>query len=69
MAEMVTVRLVFADEGAFHELDVDLPADVLARHERLIDALREEPDILGSVYVDYRRLVAAHRVSDTGDDA
>ena len=54
------VRLVFADRGAFHELVVQLPADVLSRHERIIDALREEPSITGEVYVDLRRLVAAY---------
>ena len=59
-----TVRLVFADRGAFHDVVVKLPADVLARHERIIDALREEPSITGEVYVDLRRLVAAYVVAD-----
>ncbi|HEY0810471.1 MAG TPA: hypothetical protein VGD49_09940 [Longimicrobiales bacterium] len=58
------VRLVFADRGAFHDLVVQLPAEVLARHERIIDAIREEPSITGEVYVDLRRLVAAHVVQD-----
>ena len=58
------VRLVFADRGAFHDVVVQLPADVLARHERIIDALREEPSITGEVYVDMRRLVAAYVVQD-----
>lgn len=58
------VRLVFADRGAFHDLVVQLPAEVLARHERIIDAIREEPSITGEVYVDLRRLVAAHIVQD-----
>lgn len=58
------VRLVFADRGAFHEVDVQLPADVLSRHERIIDALREEPSITGEVYVDLRRLVAAYVVQE-----
>ena len=59
-----SVRLVFADRGAFHDVVVQLPADVLARHERIIDALREEPSITGEVYVDLRRLVAAYVVQD-----
>ena len=59
-----SVRLVFADRGAFHEVVVQLPAEVLARHERIIDALREEPSITGEVYVDLRRLVAAFVVAD-----
>lgn len=58
---LVPVRLVFADRGSFHEMVVDLPESLLERHERLIDALREEPEITGGIYVDPRRLVAAYR--------
>jgi len=54
--------MVFADRGSFHDLVVELPSAVLERHERLIDALREEPGITGGVYVDVRRLVAAYVV-------
>ncbi|HKJ91696.1 MAG TPA: hypothetical protein VJ957_00955 [Longimicrobiales bacterium] len=61
MSDRVPVRLVFADRGAFHEVQVPLPAELLDRYERLIDALREDPQITGEVYVDYRRLVAAYR--------
>lgn len=64
MNESVPIRLVFADGGSFHEVLVQLPAELLERHERLIDALREDPDITGDVYVDYRRLVAAYRVEE-----
>lgn len=60
MSDSISVRLVLADRGAFHEIVVRLPADVLERHERLIDALREDPDVTGGTYVDHRRLVAAH---------
>ena len=60
----VPVQLVFADRGAFRDLIIQLPSDVLARHERIIDALREEPIITGEVYVDLRRLVAAYVVPD-----
>lgn len=59
-----SVKLVFADRGAFHEVVVQLPADILARHDRIIDALREEPGITGEVYVDLRRLVTAHVVQE-----
>lgn len=58
------VKLVFADRGAFHDVVVHVPAEVLARHERIIDALREEPSITGEVYVDMRRLVAAYVVTE-----
>jgi len=58
-AQRVPVRLVFADRGAFHETTVRLPAEVLARYERIIDALREDAQVTAAVYVDARRLVAA----------
>lgn len=60
------VKLVFADRGAFHDVVVQVPSDVLSRHERIIDALREEPSITGAIYVDLRRLVAAYVVD--GED-
>ncbi|MHB1167708.1 MAG: hypothetical protein ACYC28_00335 [Longimicrobiales bacterium] len=60
----VPVRLVFADRGSFHEMVVELPGDVLARYDRLIDALREDLAITGEIYIDRRRLVAAYRISD-----
>lgn len=56
----VPVRLVFADRGSFHELVIQVPADVLARYDRIIDALREDLAVTGEVYVDKRRLVAAY---------
>jgi hypothetical protein len=61
---LVAVRLVFADSGSFHDLIVQLPAAVLARYERIIDALREDPAVTGLVYVDAKRLVAAHLVDE-----
>lgn len=57
----VNVRLVFADRGSFHDVIVSVPADALARYERIIDALREDPVITGELFVDARRLVAAYR--------
>jgi len=59
--ERVPVRLVFAEDGAFHELVVLLQPDALARHERLVDALREDPAITGELFIHPRRLVAAFR--------
>ena len=61
MAErtVVHVRLVFADRGTFHEILLDVPADILAHYSRLIDALREDPEINAGTYIDFRRLVAA----------
>jgi hypothetical protein len=63
----VPVRLVFADRGAFHEVVVRLPSDLLARYERLIDALREEPAITAEIFVDRRRLVAAYLEPEEGE--
>jgi hypothetical protein len=64
--ERVPVRLVFADRGSFHDIVVELPAEVLGRYERIIDALREDPMITAGLFVDKRRLVAAFR-TDGGE--
>ena len=56
----VAVRLVFADRGSFHEMVVQLPAATLARYDRIIDALREDLEITGQIYIDKGRLVAAY---------
>ena len=60
----VRVRLVFVDGGSFHELSVDLPAKALDRHERLIDCLREDAEVLARIHVDPARLCAAYRVEE-----
>ena len=64
----VQVKLVFADRGCFHEMFVQLPAAVLARYERLIDALREDPDVTHSIHVDPKRLVAAYVEQTSAQD-
>lgn len=56
----VQVRLVFADRGSFHDMFVQIPAGVLERYERLIDALREDPEVTHTVHIDAKRLVAAY---------
>jgi len=61
------VRLVFADRGSFYEITVNVPGDVLDRHSRIIDALREEPAILAELYVDMRRLVAANLIVEAAE--
>jgi hypothetical protein len=58
--ERVNVKVVFADRGSFHDVVLRLPADVIERYGRIIDALREDPEITAEVYVDKRRLVAAY---------
>lgn len=64
--ETATVRLVFVDKGVYHHEDVRLPSTGLNSSERLIDCLREDPGILGGLYVDLKRLCAAYRVEDGG---
>ena len=65
-AGITHVKLVLADRGAFHEIVVGIPVEILARYSRLIDALREDPEITATTYIDFRRLVAARRLDDQG---
>lgn len=58
------VRLLFADEGEYHHETVRIPAASLDRYDRLIDCLREDPDVLKRTWVDVGRLCAAHQVED-----
>lgn len=60
------VRLLFADSGAYHHETVSLPGEAIERYERLIDCLREDPQVLASVHVDLARLCAAYLVE--GED-
>jgi hypothetical protein len=55
----VRVMLVLADHGAFHREHVEIPVAALQRYERLVDCLREDPDVLERVHVDPTRLCAA----------
>jgi hypothetical protein len=55
----VRVRLLFADEGAFHHESLDVPLSVVEDYDRLIDGLREDPVVLKNVYLDLGRLTAA----------
>ena len=63
-ASVAKVRLLFVDEGSYHHEEVEIPTASLGRHERLIDCLQEEPEVLKQVYVDLDRLCSAHLVSD-----
>jgi hypothetical protein len=60
------VRLLFVNEGAYHHADLSIPAAALGRYERLIDCLREEPEVLRELYVDVARLCAAWLVDAQG---
>jgi hypothetical protein len=62
--DVAKVRLLFVDEGSYHHEEIEIPAATLGRHERLIDCLQEEPDVLKQVYVDLARLCSAQLVED-----
>jgi hypothetical protein len=55
----IRVRLLFADSGAFHHEDLELPASVFHEYDRLIDCLQEDAGILEGLYLDLGRLCAA----------
>ena len=57
--QSVKVRLLFADEGTFHHQDLDIPVRVVEEYDRLIDGLREDPEVLKRMYLDLDRLAAA----------
>lgn len=58
--QTVRVRLVFADQGTFHAETVNVPHELLGRHDRLVDLLREEESVTRQLYVDMGRLVSAY---------
>lgn len=61
---LLTVRLVLADEGVFHEETIQVPAEALGRYDRLIDLLQEDPELLRRYHVDFNRLAIAEVVED-----
>ncbi len=63
----VRVRLLFVDDGSYHHEMVRIPSDALDRYERLIDCVREDPDVLKRIYVDVGRLCAAS-VADEAEE-
>ncbi len=65
-ADVAKVRLLFVDGGSYHHEDIEIPTALLGRHERLIDCLQEEPDVLKQVYVDMSRLCSAQLVKTEG---
>jgi hypothetical protein len=57
--ETVLIRVLFADEGAFHHEELRVPAGSLQGYDRLIDGLREDPQLLKLLYLDVGRLCGA----------
>jgi hypothetical protein len=62
-SKTVSLKLLFVDDGEYHHETVDVPAASLEKYERLIDCIREDPDVLRRMHVDVERLVSAY-VSD-----
>ena len=60
--EMVTVRLLFVDDGEYHHEEIKIPEASLEAYDRLIDCLREDDAVLKRVWVDVDRLCSATRV-------
>jgi len=63
-ASTVKIRLLFVDEGDYHDEVVEVPAGGLDDFDRLVDFLREDPAVLKHLHVDLGRLCAAYRVAD-----
>ncbi len=62
--ETVRIRVLLADDGAFHQEELSIPAASLQEHDRLIDGLREDPELLKRLYLDLGRLCAAWVVAE-----
>ncbi len=60
----VKIRLLFVDEGSYHHEEVEIPAEALDAHDRLIDCVREDEGILKRMHVDVARLCAAYVVEE-----
>ena len=53
---------MLVDEGAFHHEEIEIPSASLDGHDRLIDCIREDPDVLKRVHVD-----VAQALGEQGD--
>ncbi len=62
---LATVRLLFVDDGSFHHEEVQIPAEVMAGYDRLIDCLMEDPTVLKRLHVDVSRICSAELASAT----
>ena len=60
---LATVRLLFVDDGSFHHEEVQIPAEVMAGYDRLIDCLMEDPTVLKRLHVDVSRVCSAELAS------
>ena len=60
------VRLVLSEGGAFHNEEIEIPATSLEGYHRLVDCLREDPQVLKRIHVDVDRLAVAYVVPKGG---
>ncbi|MDZ7778698.1 MAG: hypothetical protein U5R14_02025 [Gemmatimonadota bacterium] len=60
----VKLRLLFVDQGDYHDEKVDVPGAGIDDYERLIDFLREDPAVLKHLHLDMDRLCAAYRIEE-----
>ena len=64
MSDRTKIRLLFADRGSYHHEEITVPTEALPRYERVVDLLREDPDVLRELYVNPRRLCMAYIVRE-----
>lgn len=60
----VRLRLLFVDDGEYHDETVGVPGKGIDQYDRLIDFLREDAEVLKNLHVDMDRLCAAYRVEE-----
>jgi hypothetical protein len=60
----VKLRLLFVDDGEYHDETVTVPGQGIDDYDRLIDFLREDAEVLKHLHVDMGRLCAAYRVGE-----
>lgn len=53
------IRLLFVDEGSYHQEEVEIPDDRLDEYDRLIDYLREDEVLQKRLFLDAERLCSA----------
>jgi hypothetical protein len=66
---LVTIRLLFVDDGSFYHEEVAIPAESMAGYDRLIDCLMEDPTVLRRLHVDVSRVCSAELVKAGEDGA
>ena len=58
------VRLLFVDDGSYHNEVVTIPRASMEQYDRLIDCVREDAAVLKRLHVDVDRLVTAYLIEE-----